>query len=439
MLDTIRGYIEKEKLLTPNAVVIVGLSGGMDSMVLLDLLTLLGYQCIGAHCNFHLRGEESDRDAAFVQKWCKSTDIPFTTIDFDTREYAADKGISIEMAARELRYSWFEIIRRQYDAEAVAVAHHKDDSVETVLLNLIRGSGIRGLTGISSRHGKVIRPLLCVTRAEVEGYITERGIPYVFDSSNGDDKIMRNSLRLNIIPGLEALNPAAKEAIHRTSSNLAHAEMVYSASIKQMIDFVLMDDQIDIRKLRETSSPQSVFFEILSPLGFAPSTIEDALKSMDATPGKLFFSEQYRLIKDREYFIIDRLTEKVNGTDTFWIYPETTEISSPLNLKLKATTMPAEIKKNNRFLTADYAKLTFPLQLRRWREGDWFIPLGMEGRKKLSDYFTDRKFSLRDKENVWVLLSGDDIVWIVGERTDNRYRVTDKTVNLFMVELNKEE
>jgi tRNA(Ile)-lysidine synthase len=160
---------------------------------------------------------------------------------------------------------------------------------------------------------------------------------------------------------------------------------------------------------------------------------------MDATPGKLFFSEQYRLIKDREYFIIDRLTEKVNGTDTFWIYPETTEISSPLNLKLKATTMPAEIKKNNRFLTADYAKLTFPLQLRRWREGDWFIPLGMEGRKKLSDYFTDRKFSLRDKENVWVLLSGDDIVWIVGERTDNRYRVTDKTVNLFMVELNKEE
>jgi tRNA(Ile)-lysidine synthase len=439
MLDTIRGYIEKEHLLTPTAVVIVGLSGGMDSMVLLDLLTQLGYRCVGAHCNFHLRGAESDRDATFVQQWCKSREIPFTTIDFDTREYAARKRISIEMAARELRYSWFETLRRQYEAEAVAVAHHKDDSVETVLLNLIRGTGIRGLTGISSRHGNVIRPLLGVTRAEVAAYLTERGIPFVFDSSNGDDSIIRNSIRMNIIPALEMLNPAVKEAIHRTSRHLSQAEKVYSAAIREIIDGVLQDDQIDIRKLRETSSPQSVLFEILTPLGFTTSTIDDALKSMDATPGKLFLSEQYRLIKDRDYFIIDRRRENDQEEDTCWIYPETTEITSPLHLRFITTPMREAINKKSRFLNADYDKLTFPLQLRRWREGDWFIPLGMEGRKKLSDYFTGRKFSLKDKDKVWVLLSGDEIVWIVGERTDNRYRVTDKSATLFEVEWKKEK
>lgn len=434
MLDTVRRYIEKEKLLTPGARVILGLSGGMDSMALLDLLTRLGYRCVGAHCNFHLRGEESDRDADFVQKWCKSRDITFTSIDFDTREYASDKKISIEMAARELRYGWFEMIRSQYDAEAVAVAHHKDDSVETVLLNLIRGTGIRGLTGISPSNRKVVRPLLCITRAQIAAYIKKRGIPYVFDSSNDEDLFVRNALRMHIIPRLEALNPAVKEAIHRTSQNLNHAEKIYNASIKELIDYVVKDEQIDIRKLRATISPESVLYEILSPLGFGPSTIEDAFKSMEATPGKVFFSAHYRLIKDRECFIIDRLARKDEGESTCWIGMETTEISSPLHLKFHVTQKSVEMNKNNRYLYADYDKLTFPLQLRRWHEGDWIIPFGMEGRKKLSDYFTDRKFSLRDKENVWVLLSGEDIVWIVGERSDNRFRVTDETINLLMVE-----
>jgi tRNA(Ile)-lysidine synthase len=440
MLETIRSYIDKEKLLTPEAVVIVGLSGGMDSMVLLDLLTLLGYRCIGAHCNFHLRGEESERDAAFVQRWCKERDVLFTSIDFDTMAYAADNKISIEMAARELRYRWFEVIRRQYEAEAIAVAHHKDDSVETVLLNLIRGTGIRGLTGISPRNRKVVRPLLCVTRAEIEAYITERDIPYVFDSSNGDDQIVRNSIRLNVIPGLEVLNPAVREAIHRTSQNLCNAEKVYDASIREMIGYVVNSNQIDIRKLRETSSPQSLLYEILSPLGFGPSTIEDAFGSMDATPGKLFFSAHYRLIKDREFFIIDRRADKKDEAEgECWIGAGVKEVSTPLHLIISSMLKPAEIKKNNRYLNADFDKLKFPLQLRRWRQGDWFIPFGMKGRKKLSDYFTDCKLSLKEKENVWVLLSGEDVVWIVGKRSDNRFRVTDKTERLFIIEWREDE
>jgi len=187
MIDTIRSFIKKESLLSSETPVIVGVSGGLDSMALLDILTLLGYRCVAAHCNFHLRGEESDRDEAFVKRWCKSVDVPFVSIDFDTRLYASDKKISIEMAARELRYNWFEMLRVQYHAETIAVAHHRDDSVETVLLNLIRGTGIRGLTGISPKNNRVVRPLLCLSRQEISQYMAKRGIPYVTDSTNNDD------------------------------------------------------------------------------------------------------------------------------------------------------------------------------------------------------------------------------------------------------------
>ena len=435
MIDTVHRFIEKEKLLTPNAAVIVGLSGGMDSMVLLDLLTLLGYQCVAAHCNFHLRGRESDRDAGFVKKWCKGIDIPFTSIDFDTTQYAADRKISIEMAARELRYDWFEIVRRQYGAEAVAVAHHKDDSVETVLLNLMRGTGIKGLTGIMPRNRHVVRPLLCVTRAEIEEYIIERDMPYVFDSSNDDDAFLRNSLRLNIIPQLEKLNPSVKETIYRTSRNLSEAEKMYSASMQKVIKDLFRDDKIDIRKLRETISPRSVLFEILSPLGFGASVIEDIYLGMESTSGKVFHSKLYRLIKDRDFFILDRTTGIGTGEELIYIDSETDEITAPLHLMIRREKMPVTIEKNSRFLYADAGRLKFPLTLRRWEEGDWFIPFGMKGRKKVSDYFTDRKYSLKEKENAWILLSDGEIVWIVGKRPDDRCKVTEKTTDVFIVEV----
>lgn len=435
MIERIRGFIEKEKLLTPGAAVIVGLSGGIDSMALLDLLTLLGYQCVAAHCNFHLRGEESNRDAAFVKKWCKAIDIPFTSVDFDTTQYAADRKISIEMAARELRYDWFEIIRRQYDAEAVAVAHHKDDSIETVLLNLIRGTGIRGLAGIMPRNKQVVRPLLCVTRAGIEEYIAQRDIPYVFDSTNDETIFLRNLLRLNIIPQLENLNPSVKEAIWRTSRNLSEAEKVYSASIRKAIEELYREDTIDIAKLRKTASPLSVLFEILSPLGFGASVIEDAYLGMEGVSGKVFYSKSYRLIKDRDFFILDRIDGNESRGELIYINPETEEVTEPLHLMIRREKMPLSIEKDNRFLYADLRRLTFPLTLRRWKEGDWFIPFGMKGRKKVSDYFTDRKYNLKEKENAWLLLSRDDIVWIVGERPDDRYKITEGSTDVFIIEV----
>ena len=432
-METVQRYIEKNELLTKGCRVIVGLSGGADSMALLDLLTLLGYQCVAAHCNFHLRGDESQRDADFVRRWCKDIDVPYRSVDFDTRQYAADRKISIEMAARELRYRWFEMMRVQHQAEAIAVAHHRDDSVETVLMNLIRGTGIKGLSGIAPKNRKVVRPLLSVSREEIARYMVSRDIPYVFDSSNNDDLFLRNALRLHVIPTLEELNPAVKEAIYRTAQHVAQAEKVYNAAMKESMEKVVQNDRIDVRELRKTPSPQSLLFELLTPMGFGPSTIQDICSSMDAEPGKIFLSRSHRVIKDRDYFLIDQLPDKEATEQSFFIELQTNALTMPLPLTFSILPMPITIERNKRFLYADFDQLRFPLTLRKWRQGDWFIPFGMKGRKKLSDYFTDRKFSLKDKEAAWVLLSGEEIVWIVGERPDERYRIREGTLRVFHV------
>ena len=439
MLQKIKSYIAEKRLLETDATLIVGFSGGADSMALLDVLLLLGYRCIAAHCNFHLRGGESDEDAKFAKKWCKENDIEFTSIDFDTRQYAADKKISIEMAARELRYSWFEMVRVQYNADAVAVAHHKDDSVETVLLNLIRGTGISGLSGISPKNGKIIRPMLCVTRTEIENYLQEREIPFRTDSTNNEDIYTRNHIRLNVLPMLQKINPSVSESIFRTSENVAEAEKVYKKAVDADIKFVLQNNKIDIGKLKQTVSPQSVLFEILSPLGFHSSVIDDVKNGLDASSGKVFYSSSHRLIKDRTYFLIDKFEKSAPDNQMYYIDAVSQEISNPIKLDIKLTGIPESIDKSNTVLYADAGKLAFPLTLRKWQAGDWFIPFGMKGKKKLSDFFTDKKFNLKEKEETWVLLSGEDVVWIVGHRSDHRFKITSKTQNVLQIELKNDE
>lgn len=442
MLEKVKEYIHKENLIKDNTKIIVGLSGGMDSMVLLDILMLLGYRCMAAHCNFHLRGDESNRDEIFVKKWCKSIDIPYTSINFDTKQYAVDRKISIEMAARELRYNWFETLRKHYKADYIAVAHHKDDSVETVLLNLIRGTGIKGLTGISAKNGYVVRPLLCISRSEIENYISERDIPYATDSTNNEDLYLRNSLRLNVIPLLETLNPSVKDTIYQTSRNLTEAEKVYSKSIQKSIKEVFSNNKIDIDQLRQTASPRSVLFELLAPYNFTPSTIEDISESIDSISGKVFFSDssadlekkKYRLIKDRNSFLLNVVNETNNENETYFIEKGINEINIPINIKIKKLSSSADIVFNKHTIYIDADKIKYPLVLRKWRSGDWFIPFGMKGRKKLSDYFTDRKFSLKDKEDAWLLASGDDIVWIVGERNDDRFKISENTKQIISIE-----
>lgn len=439
MLQKIKKYIAEKRLLENDDVLITGLSGGADSMALLDIMTLLGYRCIAAHCNFHLRGEESEEDARFVKKWCKESDIEFTSIDFDTRQYAVDKKISIEMAARELRYSWFEIVRKQFNADAIVVAHHKDDSVETVLMNLIRGTGISGLSGISPQSGKVIRPMLCVTRSEIENYLMERQIPFRSDSTNNEDIYTRNHIRLNVLPMLRKINPSVGETIFRTAENLAEAERIYKKAVHTDIKAVLKNDKINIEALKQTVSPLSVLFEILAPLGFHPAVIDDVKKGLDASPGKQFFSPTHRLIKDRIYFLIDKIDKTGSGDPMYFLDAVQQEISNPVNLDIKLTDVPKSIDKNSRMLYADAAKLQFPLKLRKWHSGDWFFPFGMKGKKKLSDFFTNQKFSLKEKEETWLLLSGEDVVWVVGHRPDNRFKITPTTERVLQIELKKVE
>ena len=389
MLGVIKKYIEDNSLLSPNVAVVVGLSGGMDSMALLDLLTLLEYRCIAAHCNFHLRGQESDEDALFVKRWCKANDVEFTSVDFDTQEYARDKKISIEMAARDMRYKWFEIVRKQYGAEAIAVAHHKDDSVETVLLNLIRGTGISGLSGIAARNGFVVRPMLGVTRLEIEKYIAERSIPFRTDSTNREAVYMRNFIRLNLIPVMQQLNPSVSESIFRMSEDLAEVRKVYKMQIGKEVDHVFSDNKIDIERLRKTVSPSSVLYEILFPLGFNPSVIDDVSRGIDTISGKTYLSPHYRLIRDRRFFILDPIK---TGRETETLFPienNVSEITTPIWLRITKDTPNTEIARSNHVLTVDARKIEFPLLLRKWRYGDWFVPFGMRGKKKLSDYFTD--------------------------------------------------
>lgn len=434
MIEKVRSYIKENRLLKPDDRVIVGLSGGMDSMTLIDVLLSLGYNCMAVHCNFHLRGEESERDAAFVEQWCESAKVGLVSVDFDTYRYAAEHKISIEMAARELRYKWFEDIRKKHHADAIAVAHHRDDLAETVLLNLIRGTGIRGLSGISPKNNSIVRPLLGVSRDEIEAYVDERKLPFIFDSSNSDDAFVRNFLRLNVIPLLEKINPSVKNSIYRTAQHVGEARKIYDFYVENQKKAIFTDNRIDIDKLKTTLSPATMLFEILSPFGFNASVIEDICQCLDSIPGKVFYSNDYRLIKDRKDLILDKISDENFSQREYAIDKVSQEITDPIRLKISILSGNITINKDARFLYADADKLSFPLTLRKWQPGDWFIPFGMKGRKKLSDFFTDRKFSLPDKENAWVLTSDEDIVWVVGERSDDRFKITESTENVLVME-----
>lgn len=434
MIEKVRSYIKENRLLKPDDRVIVGLSGGMDSMTLIDVLLSLGYNCMAVHCNFHLRGEESERDAAFVEQWCESAKVGLVSVDFDTYRYAAEHKISIEMAARELRYKWFEDIRKEHHADAIAVAHHRDDLAETVLLNLIRGTGIRGLSGISPKNNFIVRPLLGVSRDEIEAYVDERKLPFIFDSSNSDDAFVRNFLRLNVIPLLEKINPSVKNSIYRTAQHVGEARKIYDFYVENQKKAIFTDNRIDIDKLKTTLSPATMLFEILSPFGFNASVIEDICQCLDSIPGKVFYSNDYRLIKDRKDLILDKISDENFSQREYAIDKVSQEITDPIRLKISFLSGNITINKDARFLYADADKLSFPLTLRKWQPGDWFIPFGMKGRKKLSDFFTDRKFSLPDKENAWVLTSDEDIVWVVGERSDDRFKITESTENVLVME-----
>lgn len=423
-------FISHHELLSKGAKVIVGVSGGADSVALLHLLHMTRHECIVAHCNFHLRDVESDRDQAFVIELAQRWNMKLEVISFDTTAFAEKNRLSIEMAARQLRYEWFEQIRQKHDAEAIAVGHHRDDNVETVLLNLIRGTGIRGLSGILPKNGKIIRPMLAMKREEIDRYLVDHQLDHITDSSNLECFYLRNRIRLELIPLMEQFNPSVREAIERTSENLHQVEEIYFGEIERMrSQLVSLKGEIlsiDIKQLKKYPQANTLLFELLHPYGFNRATCDALFDALEGISGKKFYAEQYMAIKERNEIILSPLKESKEME--YQISDEYSFIHFPIHLRISHQPSAGfELSKEKNCAQLDADKINFPLTLRKWRQGDTFHPLGLKGKKKISDLFTDLKYSQIQKEEAWLLCSNDQILWIVGERIDHRFRVTDAT------------
>ena len=426
----VQRFIEEKDLFNLQDKVLVALSGGADSVALLRVLLSLGYTCECAHCNFHLRGLESDRDESFVRQLCEEHCIPLHVTHFDTSAYAKEHHLSIEMAARELRYEWFEQIRKEIGASVIAVAHHRDDSVETFLLNLMRGAGINGLKGIPVKNGYIARPLLSVSREGILDYLQAINQGYVTDSTNLEDEYMRNKIRLNILPLMKEVNPSVMETIQETTFRLSEVANIYQKDRMEAITYkvtflspeLLRISLIDVLK---DVAPISLLHEVLSPKGFNVSQIRDIYRSLSSSQsGKRFFTNEWEVLRDREYLWIQK-------KDSSPLIPE-------LIIEEIERTPSFVIPRDKHIACLDADKLNHPLTIRKWERGDKFVPLGMNGKKNVSDYLTDKKYSLFQKENQYVVCCGDDIVWLVNERTDHRYRITESTQRIMLIQIKKD-
>lgn len=436
MLDRFREYIEKESICGFDDQILIAVSGGIDSVALLCLFEEAGYKIAIAHCNFHLRGVESDADASFVASLANEKSIRFYRKDFNTEEVARERGISIQMAARDLRYTWFEEVRNKEKYDLIATAHNLDDVLETFFINLSRGTGIRGLSGIPSKAGKVIRPLLFASREEIIDYAEKKGIRYREDSSNASEKYLRNKIRHKLLPLLEEQNPSFRRSLMETITKLSETEKIFSEEMDKLKNELMIFGKnqvlIPIENLDKLRSQKTVLYEILADYNFGPSTIEDICNSLGGPPGKQFFSQSHRLVKDRKELILTPLSEEENRK--YYIELEQGQIYDPVNLEwvIIEYSEKFDILKDPNIACLDLDMLNFPLILRHWQAGDYFQPFGMQDMKKMSDFLIDEKVSLPDKENVWLLAMGQKIVWVLGRRIDDRFKITEQTRQVLM-------
>ncbi len=449
MLHQVQSFIEQHQLLDKSQRYLVAVSGGADSVALLRVLLLLDYQVEACHCNFLLRGEESQRDEDFVRHLCEELHVPFHLIHFDTRSYAELHQVSIEMAARELRYNYFEQLCRDLSLPAVCVAHHRDDLVETLFLNLLRGTGIHGMVGIrpsrpirSLRPGEegpsptpvqVVRPLLSVSRAVIEEWLNGLGQSYVTDSTNLVDDVQRNRLRLNILPLLRDLQPSAIENLHETALLMTEAERVYNTAIQSDLSRLVSDNTLSIQELKTVPSPLSLLFEWLSPYGFSSSTIRQIAHHLDAPSGRCWQTASHELCIDRQLLV---LLEQQEAMKPFKI-PETGlyHLSDSLQLRVSVSD-EVVIDRSPSVACLDAEKVTFPLILRPVQPGDRFVPLGMTGSKLLSDFMTDRKLSLPTRRRQLVLTDAHgQILWVVAQRISQSFAITPQTTRSLRVSL----
>lgn len=431
-----RHFLKDECGCNGNEFFLLAISGGIDSMVMLDLFhrEKLNYAIL--HCNFQLRGGESDGDEEFVRHVAQNKGVRLYIRKFDTKKFAEDHGISIQMAARDLRYNWFCEESRRLNADAVVTAHQKDDAVETFFINLSRGTGIKGLAGINARSGNIIRPLLFLSRQEISFYAQKEHIEWREDSSNASDKYIRNKIRHLIIPQANQAIPGFSEAVFRTITQLKSTACLLEKTAKEFIDRALRKTgnsvEIIIDEIKKVFPADIILFEILQKYGFNYDTTCQLIRAIDGQPGKRFLSASHEITVDRSVVIIQPLQP---ASEMTFIIPENTAvIEYPVRLIFSVIPNNNQIiPKDNCIASFDRNNLKFPLTLRKWKKGDYFIPFGMKGRKKLSDFFTDHKIPVPDKKKIWILESGGDIVWIIGMRTDERYRVTRSTRDILQI------
>ncbi len=433
-------YIASQNLLPPGAKTLVATSGGVDSVILCHLFSRAGLPFAVAHCNFQLRGMEADEDEFFVKKLAEEFRVEYFSIRFDTQIFAEQNKLSIQVAARQLRYDWLEKIRQQAGCQHIATAHHLDDSIETLLYNFAKGCGLRGLHGILSRNGNVVRPLLFATKKEILEFASEEGIEYREDTSNLSDKYNRNLVRHHVVPVFEQINPAFQKVAGENIERLREAEQLYDFALQKITDEVVEKGshewRIDLQKLRSCPAPASVLFELLKPHGFNNDQVKNILQSAESQPGSIFDAPPARLLVDR-FLLILSLGENVGGeVEISAISAEPIELPDGVRLTLSFPAEPPPTLAagaNTAWLDGD--KLRFPLKLRHWQAGDWFCPLGMGGkRQKLQDFFSNNKLSRFEKDKVWLLESGGNIAWVMGLRLDDRYKVTNATKTLLLME-----
>lgn len=418
----------QENLFQQKDTILVAVSGGIDSVVLLHLLHQHKLNIALAHCNFCLRGKESDKDEAFVVNLAKAYKIKYFTKKFDTKKFAKEKTLSTQMAARELRYEWFTTLCKEYKFSKIAVAHHADDQFETILINLVRGTSILGLTAMREINGNIVRPLLHLSRADIEKYAKKNKLKWREDASNAEDKYARNKIRHHVIPTLKEINPSLLQTFANSRNRLINVQLAFEKAKSDFLIKAAFNGGWKF-KVSKDNHNNALFSEILYDFGFTHDNISKIVQHTKTDSGKTFNGLNCRLIKNRREWILSPLSD---NEDNFYI-EENQSLSYPISLHTSSLSVKNHtIVKDKNVAQLDLSKLTFPLKIRKWQKGDWFIPFGMKGKMKLSDFFINQKLSLLEKENTWILESGNDIVWIIGQRIDHRFAIGEKTKKVYL-------
>jgi tRNA(Ile)-lysidine synthase len=439
MIEQFLSHIDQNQLFAKEDRILLAVSGGIDSIVMAALFNEANLNFALAHCNFGLRGEESDADEQFVKKLAKRYKVPFFVNHFDTETYAQSEQLSTQMAARYLRYQWFEELRQQEGFAYVATAHHQNDTLETVLFNLTKGTGIAGLHGILPKKGKIIRPILFAHKEMIYDYVASRQLVWREDSSNESTKYYRNLIRNQVVPVLKQINPDVENTIMQTVERIRAVEEVFHEKVEQAKKEVVREEGLDvfmkIEKLIALKEPAIILHELLRPYNFNYTQAKEIVARINKGSGKWFMSPTHRLNIDRTLLIIS--PKELESFQDREVYEDSKEFENEF-FKLDFEICDAEgfdISKDKNTAALDFDKLEFPVKIRKWKDGDWFHPLGMNQKKKLSDFMVDEKIPLTLKERVFVLTSGGSIVWVIGHRIDDRFKITKQTQKIFKIEI----